>query len=314
MKFILSLFILLISFYVQAQPSFQVIPLGVKGGGEENNLSAYLLALIQSDKFICLDAGTVRTGLQKAYENGTIKIKPEAALRSNIQAYLISHGHLDHIAGMVINSPDDSTKNIYAMPYVLDILKDKYFSWKSWANFADAGEKPALGKYHYQALDTAQETSIEHTDFAVKPFVLSHSEPYKSTAFLVRYQDSYVLYLGDTGADTVEHTHRLHELWQAVAPLIDGKKLKGIFIETSFPDKQPQKQLFGHLTPRLLMQEMSVLGNLCRKSSELANLPVIIAHIKPVADNEQIIHKELLENNPLKLKLIFPKQGEKLLL
>ncbi|MDR0793659.1 MAG: 3',5'-cyclic-nucleotide phosphodiesterase [Chitinophagaceae bacterium] len=314
MKYFLFLLASFILLHVHAQSSFRVIPLGVKGGGEENNLSAYLLSPFHSDDFICMDAGTVRAGLEMAYKTGALKIKPENTLRSGIKAFLISHGHLDHIAGMIINSPDDSVKNIYVMPYVADILKSKYFSWESWANFTDAGEKPALGKYRYKILDTAREIPVENTELSVRAFVLSHSEPYKSTAFLIRYGENYVLYLGDTGADTVEHTRRLFELWKAIAPLIDEKKLKGIFIEVSFPDKQPEKQLFGHLTPGLLMQEMKKLSDLCKEAKALVNLPVIITHIKPVADNERIIREELVKNNFLKLKIIFPEQGKAIFL
>jgi cAMP phosphodiesterase len=33
-------------------------------------------------------------------------------------------------------------------------------------------------------------------------------------------------------------------------------------IEVSFPNEQPDKSLFGHLTPRLLMNEMTTLSKL----------------------------------------------------
>ena len=213
---------------------------------------------------------------------------------------------------MIINSPDDSVKNIYALPFVVDILKEKYFSWKSWANFADAGETPLLKKYHYEVLDTVDEKAIANTSMSVKTFVLSHVNPYQSSAFLVRHNENHVLYLGDTGADTIEHSQRLRQLWQAIAPLVDDKKLKGIFIEVSYPDEQPDKQLFGHLTPRLLMQEMKVLSGFCKNVNALEGLPVIITHIKPTGNNESKIKTQLAGNNPFKLKLIYPQQGKKI--
>ena len=48
---------------------FKVIPLGVKGGLDESNLSAYLVAASGSDQFICLDAGTIYKGLELAAAN-----------------------------------------------------------------------------------------------------------------------------------------------------------------------------------------------------------------------------------------------------
>ena len=47
-----------------------------------------------------------------------------------------------------------------------------------------------------------------------------------------------------------------------IAPLIKSKQLKAIFIETSFPDEQPDKTLFGHLTPHWLMKEMHDLAGI----------------------------------------------------
>ncbi|WP_214458038.1 hypothetical protein [Flavihumibacter fluvii] len=43
--------------------------------------------------------------------------------------------------------------------------------------------------------------------------------------------------------------------------------MKAIFIEVSFPDEQPDQQLFGHLTPQWLMQEMDKLSDLAGKES-----------------------------------------------
>jgi cAMP phosphodiesterase len=310
----LTIIISLSTSYAISQSSFQVVPLGIRGGTDESNLSAYMLAPAGSNEYICLDAGTVYAGIKRATALKTFHEPPSVILRKYIKGFFISHGHLDHLAGMIINSPDDSVKNIYALPFVVDILKEKYFSWKSWANFADAGEPPLLKKYHYVVLDTTVETAVANTSMSVKAFVLSHVNPYQSSAFLIRHNEGYVLYLGDTGSDTIEHSRRLRQLWQSIAPLINDKKLKGIFIETSFPDEQPDKLLFGHLTPHLFMKEMKVLSGLCENVNALDGLPVIITHIKPNGNNESKIKQQLVKGNFFKLKLIFPQQGKKLIL
>src|ERR1700748_1687909 len=123
-------------------PAFKVVPLGVKGGADESNLSAYLVAANGTEDYICLDAGTLHAGIQKAIESGIFHKSVEAVLRQDIKAYFISHAHLDHVSGMIINSPEDSSKNIYGLPFCLDILRDKYFTWKSWANFTNEGDTP----------------------------------------------------------------------------------------------------------------------------------------------------------------------------
>jgi len=293
----------------QAQSGFRVVPLGVKGGMDESNLSAYMVAGKGSNDYICLDAGTLHAGIQQAIRKGAFKVPASTVLRQYIKGYFISHAHLDHLAGMIINSPEDSAKNIYGLPCCLDIIKEKYFSWKSWANFADEGEAPLLKKYHYYPLTQGAPTAISQTDMSVQAFPLSHSAPYQSTAFLVNHQQQYLLYLGDTGADTIEHSDKLQLLWQAVAPLVKSQQLKAIFIEVSFPDEQPLKQLFGHLTPALLMQEMKTLGSLSGADA-LRGLPLVITHIKPSGNNEAAIRRQLARQNNLQLKLIFPEQGK----
>jgi cAMP phosphodiesterase len=292
---------------VLSQTAFQVIPLGVKGGSDESNLSAYLVAVKGTSNYVCLDAGTVHAGLQKAIERGTLKGTATDAQKNLIKGYLISHPHLDHLAGMVITSPEDSPKPIYGLPFCLDVLKEKYFSWKSWANFGNEGEKPTLNKYRYTPLSTENEIPLDQTSMQVKAFDLSHAAPGQSTAFLLRDNKDYVLYLGDTGADTIEHSQKLRQLWQQVGPLIQTKQLRAIFIEVSFPNEQPDKSLFGHLTPRLLMNELAVLDTY--SGHALKGLPVVITHIKPSGDNEVKIKKQLQELNTLQVKLVYPEQG-----
>jgi len=299
--------------YDRSQPvSFSVVPLGVKGGLDESNLSAYMLASAGSNEYICLDAGTLYAGIHKAVDAGLF---PGATIsdvtRRYIKAYFISHAHLDHVAGLIINSPDDTAKTIYAMPYCLQVLKEKYFTWQSWANFGDEGEKPILKKYHYQEMASGEEKNIDHTDLAVKAFPLSHGEPYQSTAYLVRKGLASILYLGDTGADTIEHAGKLHRLWQEAGPLIKNGQLRAIFIEVSFPDEQPEKLLFGHLTPRLLMGEMKTLSMLAGPNA-MRGLPLVITHRKPSGDQEARIRQELEANNPFQLRLVFPEQGVRL--
>lgn len=93
-----------------------------------------------------------------------------------------------------------------------------------------------------------EETPIANTELTVKAFQLSHSNLI-STAFLVKNKSNYLLYLGDTGPDELQKSHQLELLWQAIAPLIQEKCLRAIMIEVPFPDEQPDKTLFGHLTP-----------------------------------------------------------------
>jgi 3',5'-cyclic-nucleotide phosphodiesterase len=307
---ILAAFLFALAVPVFGQEVFKIVPLGVKGGIDESNLSAYMLAPANSNNYVCLDAGTLHYGIEKAVENNAFNVPAEQVLRKYIKGYLISHSHLDHLSGLIINSPDDTVKSIYAFADCIETLKTHYFTWKSWANFADEGETPQLKKYHYKILNPGEETPVENTELTVKAFTLSHSN-LTSSAFLVKSQDNYILYLGDVGPDEIEKSHNLESLWQAIAPLIKEKKLKAVMIEVSFPDEQPDKTLLGHLTPRWLMKEMDELEKLCGAGS-LKGFNIVVTHVKPPQASIERIKKQLAAENKLQLNLVYPQQGKKL--
>ena len=287
---------------------FKVIPLGVLGGLDESNLSAYMVAANGSNAFICLDAGTINAGLIKASQNKLFAEKNASLIQQeNIKAYFISHGHLDHLAGLILNSPNDISKPVYALPSVIEVLKNNYFTWKGWANFANEGDKPALGKYQYQYLNPEQEIEVPQTGLKVTSYSLSHVNPYESTAFLVNNNNDYLLYFGDTGADTVERSNKLWNLWTKIAPLIKSKQLKAIFIEVSFDNSLSDKSLFGHLNPRLFMEEINKLHTIA--GNNLKEVTIAITHIKPCSNCAQNIKQQIDAGNHLGLKIIYPEQG-----
>ena len=287
---------------------FKVIPLGVKGGLDESNLSAFLVAAGGSDQFICLDAGTIYKGLELAAAKKIFKpSNPSVIQQNNINSYFISHAHLDHTAGLIMNSPNDKAKNLYGLASVLDVFKKNYFTWSAWANFGNEGEAPILKKYSYQTLTPKLEIPIDNTGLFVTPFVLSHVKPYESTAFLVRNQDAYLLYLGDTGSDKIEQSDQLAQLWQTIAPLVIQNQLKAIFIEVSFDNSVSEKSLFGHLTPKLLMEEMVKLNQLT--NGLLKNTRLYVTHIKPCDDCETKIKAEIQAANQIGLKIFYPTQA-----
>ena len=310
----LGFFIFISSLGLNAQSistGFTIIPLGVKGGLDEANLSSYMLAAKGSSNYICLDAGTINAGLQKAVANKLFtENSAEEVQKNKIKAYFISHAHLDHVAGLILNSPNDSPKNIYGFNAVIDILKNNYFTAKSWANFGSEGDKPILNKYTYNYLTPGKEIEIPNTELSVTPYILSHVNPYESSAFLVRNNNSYLLYLGDTGADEVEKSNQLEQLWKAIADIVIAHSLKAIFIEVSFDNAMPDKSLYGHLTPRLLMQEMKVLNKL--SNGQLPKVPIYITHIKPCASCESSIKNDIALSNTEGLTLKYAEQGKRI--
>ena len=90
--------------------------------------------------------------------------------------------------------------------------------------------------------------------------------------------------------------------------MIIQKELRGIFIEVSFPNEQPDNLLFGHLTPNYLIKELHSLEKLTGKNA-LKNFKIIITHLKPPSKNRVKIKEQLLQQNDLGVELLFPEQG-----
>jgi hypothetical protein len=76
------------------------------------------------------------------------------------------------------------------------------------------------------------------------------------------------------------------EVWTNVAPIVGAGKLKAIFLECSYGDERSDDKLYGHLNPRLFMQEIGVLAQLVAErqgqpvSNVLKGLKVVVIHVK----------------------------------
>lgn len=304
---------------------FRVIVLGCSGGPRENNLSGYLLyPTAAPDELIAFDAGTLISGLDVAYKRGnlddfeltftSLTVVGEV-FQKRLKNYLISHGHLDHISGLVINSQVDSNKHILGIDSTIDDLKNHIFNWVTWPNCANEGKEPFLNRYEYIHLPLQKQVAIPGVKMRVETFLLSHPREYPSSAFLIEREGEYVLYFGDTSPDALEKEKHMHTIWERIAPIVKEGHLHGIFLECSVPDEDAGQVVYGHLNPQLFMQEFQVLQKLVGGSIE--GLKVIVTHRKETLytgeDQFFQIEKELRALNSLNLDLIFPSQGDKII-
>ncbi len=86
---------------------------------------------------------------------------------------------------------------------------------------------------------------------------------YDSSAYFIRDVSTgrEILMFGDVEPDSVSLSPRNHQIWQEAAPKIAAGKLAAIFIECSYDDSQSVDRLFGHLTPRFIIEEMTALAS-----------------------------------------------------
>ncbi|MCH9627552.1 MAG: hypothetical protein S4CHLAM2_11930 [Chlamydiales bacterium] len=303
--------------------TFQLVVMGCTGGPREGNLSGYLVAPTESHDWIALDAGTLLTGIDHAFKRKTLEdpvyfnrenVPAAELLLNHLKAFLISHAHLDHIAGLVLNSQVDTFKSILGIDPTIDNVRDHIFNGRIWPNYGDEGVEPRLKRYHYQRLPLHQPTPIPETSMRVEAFLLSHPRGYPSTAFLIEHNGEYLLYFGDTSSDSLEHEKHLSRIWKRIAPLIAAKKLKGMLLECSYSHKDAEQAAFGHLDTKLMMVEMHHLAEIAQTSLE--GLKVVVTHrkesIRTGDDPEREIASELAEMNDLGINFIIPAQGDRL--
>lgn len=304
----------------RAADGLDIVVLGGLGGIQDGNLSAYLIHPHGDQRAVTCDVGTLVNGLRVADEKGAfndVKVPADSGLSrvgyvltSNVKGYLVSHAHLDHVAGLLIASPDDSKKPIYALASVNTALVDTYFNWQAWPNFSDRGKPPQLKKYALQDLKSGTATPLLDTAMSVTAFPLSHGGV-ESTAFLIESAGDAVLCFGDTGPDSVEKSTRMKDVWSAVADKVRQRKLKAILIEASYASDRPDNLLFGHLTPKWIMKALHELDELAGGKA-LKDLPVVVTHIKYSLTREQPqkqMQAELDAQNDLGVRFLLSHQG-----
>lgn len=305
----------------QAGEGFDVVVLGARGGIEDGNLSAFMISPAGDQRAITCDAGSLVNGLRVADAKGVfdaVEVPADSpymrvghVLTENIKGYLVSHAHMDHLAGIVIASPDDSKKPIYGLPSVTKSIQNNYFNWQAWPNFAFGGKAPQLKKYALTDLVPGEKRTLDDTAMGVSAFPLSHGGT-ESTAFLIESGDDAILCFGDTGPDDVEKSTRVRDVWGVAADHLKAGQLKAIIIEVSYPNAQPDEYLFGHLTPAWLQKSLAELEGLAGAGS-LKDLPVIVSHVKYSLKKgpqpAETILGELEAGNTLGVRYIMPEQG-----
>lgn len=215
-------------------------------------------------------------------------------LMNLMSCYLITHSHMDHVSGLVVNSAGFSTskssgienfkaKTIYGTQSTIKVLKRDYFNGYVWPDLIS----DHVGIISAKEVDDTGWTQVSKY-FKTKPFVVSHGEcpggkkPFDSTAFLIADVEdtSRILIFGDVEADAKSKFPRNYKLWEAVAPDVVSGKLGAIVIECSNLNLPNDTPLYGHMTPNLLLGEFLKLREYCKDERALEGLTVIIIHVK----------------------------------
>ncbi|KAF5544193.1 3 5 cyclic-nucleotide phosphodiesterase [Fusarium phyllophilum] len=286
----------------EVKPALQVIVLGSGGGPQESNTTAFLVRSVAQKwhrgSIVAVDAGVHLSAITRIMEESipspplpppfTLTTGPFAGLelpysspsanashitRSLVDTYLITHPHLDHISGFVVNTagfPGTRPKKLAALPSTIQAFKNHIFNNVIWPNLSD--ENNGAGLVTYMRLveggsptlgDGESRGYIEVADGLLIKVWSEQICVYNSSAYFIQDPTTHreVLIFGDVEPDSISLSPRNLHIWQQAAPKIAAGNLKAIFIECSYDESQAEDRLYGHLKPRYVIEELRALAH-----------------------------------------------------
>jgi len=202
------------------------------------------------DDSVLVDAGTV---------GGALTVAEQVEIRHA----LISHAHLDHMAGLAFLTDTlamvapERQVTVTSIAPVIEALRIHAFNDSLWPNFTTipSGSNPVLG---FRSL--VEEGEARVGELWVTPVPVEHTVP--TTGYVVHDGETGFVYSGDTGP-----TERL---WRVAREM---RGLKALIVETAFPNRlDALARVSGHLTPEMLRREIDKMP---------PDIPIWIFHIKP---------------------------------
>ena len=198
-----------------------------------------------------------------AFDAGSLAMASSPLQKQQIRDIVLSHAHLDHIAGLPLFLDDlfanlTEPVRIHAEATVIEILERDIFNWSVYPRFSELSNSDgAVMEFHSFIPDT--EFEVRH--LAVKALSVNHKVP--SAGFVVSDGAAKFVLTGDTAA--------MNGFWDTVNE-IDG--LSALLIECAFPDELKElAQISHHLTPSGLKLELAKF--------QQRDCPVYVVNVKP---------------------------------
>ena len=235
--------------------------LGCSGGEIPGRRSPAFLV----DGEILLDAGTVTSVLSEKQQ-------------MRIRKIFITHAHLDHIRGIafladnIVTAGERHRVTIYGIPPVIGTIREHLFNGAVWPDFTAI---PTPESAILRLTGMTEGSPIRDGAHAITAYRVTHTVP--SAGFLVEDGKARrFFYTGDTGPTPAT--------WEKIGK----RKIHGLIIDVSFPDALEELAIrTGHLTPRLLREELSMMEHPPDR--------VFVTHAKPR-------HRKAIEMEIRKLK------------
>ena len=198
-----------------------------------------------------------------AFDAGSLAMATTAEQKKHIRDVVLSHAHLDHVAGLPLYVDDlfatiKRPIQIHATPEVIEILERDIFNWSIYPRFSELENEHGV-VLEYRPFEIEKEFTVKH--LTVKAVGVNHKVP--SVGFLVSDGRSRFALTSDTAA--------VNRFWEVVN---ETEELSAVMVECAFPDELGELACNSHhLTPRVLKKELGKLKQNC---------PVYVVNIKPM--------------------------------
>lgn len=218
----------------------------------------------------CYGGETSKTALTGFVIDGKVALDAGSLARSltlkqqqQIEHILITHTHLDHIKDLAFISDNvigtiPKPIQIWGIKSTIDVIRNHLMNDRIWPDFSKlpTADNPTI---QFNVIEEEKPFKVDkYTCLAVPT-----KHPVPNTGYLVTNDEGTFCFSGDTGVTT--------RLWDVIN---QQKKMLGLITEVSFPNEQEWlADVSGHLTPKLLKQQIDQLKN--------RNYTVFLSHMKP---------------------------------
>lgn len=198
-----------------------------------------------------------------AIDAGSLAMSASPYQQSEIRDVVLTHAHLDHIAGLPLFIDDlfatlTEPVTIHATQPVIETLERDIFNWSVYPRFSELSNSngPVL---RYEPFGQAEDFTVRH--LTLRAVEVNHKVP--SSGFLISDTNSTIAFSGDTsGTDG---------FWSLINT---ADQISAILLECAFPDElEHLADVSHHLTP----SRMSVELEKCEK-----DCPVFVVNLKPM--------------------------------
>jgi len=205
-----------------------------------------------------------------AIDAGSLAMAASAVQKKQIRDVVLTHAHLDHIAGLPLFIDDlfavlDVPVCVHALPEVIETLERDIFNWEIYPRFSEL-ENANGAVMKYQSFEVGEEFSVKH--LRLKAVLVNHKV--STVGFVVSDGQTKFALSGDTA--------EIDEFWKV---LNAEENLSALLVECAFPNELEElARVSHHLTPKTLQKELEKFN---RKECS-----IYVVNIKPMYRDEVV--------------------------